>query len=62
MGFDQGQVAIMDIKNIERGLISRHEVCRYKILMIREIVSFDLHLIYEETHMLKLCRLTSTGT
>ena len=62
MGFDQGQVVIMDIKNLNEGLISRHDVCRHKILMIREIASFDLHLIYDESHMLKLCSLTSTGT
>ena len=62
MGFDQGQVIIFDVTMLDNGLISRHYVCRNKILMIREIEKFGLYLFYEETHVMRLCNLTKNGT
>ena len=42
--------------------ISRHDVCRNKILMIREVVRLKMHLVYDETNLITLCKLTEKGT
>ena len=61
-GFDQGQVIFFDIKQLDAGMISRYDISRHKILQIREIPKLGLYLFYEETNMMRLCELTSTGT
>lgn len=47
LGFNQGQVVIYNIFKFDIP-ISRHEVCRNKILMIREVRSLKMYLIYDD--------------
>ena len=61
MGFDRGQVVIYNIFKFDIP-ISRHEVSRNRISMIREVRITKMHLIYDDTNMVTLCRLGSKGT
>lgn len=61
LGFNKGQIVIYDIKNFD-SFIARYEVCRKKILMIREVLEQSVHVIYEETNILYMVKLGSNGT
>ena len=61
MGFHRGQLIVYNIYRMEVP-VARHEVCRAKILKIREILPFKMHLVYDETNLITLCQLTGTGT
>ena len=61
MGFHRGQLIVYNIYKLDVP-IARHEVCRAKILMIREVLPFKMHLVYDETNQVTLCKLTATGT
>ena len=61
MGFDRGQIVTYNIFKCDIP-ISRHDVCRSKILMIREILSLKMHIVYDESNIVRLCKLTEKGT
>lgn len=61
LGFNKGQIVIYDINNFD-SFIARYEVCRKKILMIREVLEQSVHVIYEETNILYMVKLGSNGT
>ena len=61
MGFHRGQIVIYNIYKMDM-LMSRHEVCRNKILCIREVVNLKMYLVYDDTHTISLCQLTDRGT
>ena len=61
LGFNKGQIVIYDMKNFDN-FLARYEVCRNKILMIREVLQQSIHIIYEETHILYMVKLGIKGT
>lgn len=60
LGFHRGQIITYNIFKCDVP-ISRQEVCRNKILMIREVLANKTYVVFDDSNIIYLVKLTKTG-
>ena len=60
LGYHRGQVITYNVYKCDVP-IARHEVCRNKVLMIREVLTMKMFVVFDDAHMIYLVRMNSSG-